>query len=75
MNQTQNFLMDSVSVSQKSMFDRAMQRPENYETLSPGHQWEIDKQLGILDWYGNCDHNEFIMCPDCKKKWKTRFSA
>lgn len=27
-------------------------RPENYAHLSPHAQWEIDKELGILDWDG-----------------------
>lgn len=31
---------------------RANQRPENFNSLSPAEQWEIDKRLGILDWDG-----------------------
>lgn len=30
----------------------AKNRPGNYEQLSPREQWEIDKELGILDWDG-----------------------
>jgi len=29
---------------------QALKRPENYHSLSPSRQWEIDKELGILDW-------------------------
>lgn len=36
----------------KWMAARAMWRPGNYNTLSAQDQWEIDKQLGILDWDG-----------------------
>jgi hypothetical protein len=31
---------------------KARLRPANYDDLSPMEQWEIDKQLGILDWDG-----------------------
>jgi hypothetical protein len=31
---------------------RAKSRPANYLELEPREQWEIDKQLGILDWDG-----------------------
>jgi hypothetical protein len=31
---------------------QAKRRPANYNDLSPREQWEIDKQLGILDWDG-----------------------
>lgn len=68
-------LKKNLPMTQKSMFDLAMQRPKDYESLTPGHQWDIDKQLGILDWLGNCDHKEFTMCPSCKEKWKSRFKA
>jgi hypothetical protein len=30
--------------------ERALQRPDDYNDLSPREQWEIDKSLGILDW-------------------------
>lgn len=31
---------------------QASRRPPNYWDLSPQEQWEIDKDLGILDWEG-----------------------
>jgi hypothetical protein len=31
---------------------QAKRRPIDYCELSPERQWEIDKQLGILDWDG-----------------------
>lgn len=30
----------------------ALKRPANYADLPPQEQWDIDKQLGILDWDG-----------------------
>ena len=32
---------------------QSLKRPNNYEQLSPQRQWEIDKELGILDWDGD----------------------
>jgi hypothetical protein len=32
---------------------QALRRPDNYRKLSARRQWEIDKELGILDWDGN----------------------
>lgn len=29
---------------------QALKRPDNYNNLSPREQWDIDKNLGILDW-------------------------
>jgi hypothetical protein len=31
----------------------ATRRPANFYQLSGEEQWEIDKQLGILDWDGD----------------------
>lgn len=35
------------------MFELSFQRPSNYFKLSEDRQWEIDKDLGILDWSGD----------------------
>lgn len=35
------------------MYEKSFQRPRNFFELSPEAQWEIDKQLGILDWVGD----------------------
>lgn len=35
------------------MFETSFKRPKNYFKLSERRQWEIDKELGILDWMGN----------------------
>ena len=32
---------------------KAKLRPSNFEELSARDQWEIDKELGILDWDGS----------------------
>jgi hypothetical protein len=39
-------------MNQKEMFEASFQRPSNFFKLSPERQWEIDKNLGILDWVG-----------------------
>ena len=39
-------------MSEKEMFEKSFQRPSNYFKLSPERQWEIDSDLGILDWIG-----------------------
>lgn len=36
-----------------SEYERSLQRPSDYATLPPAEQWEIDKELGILDWDGS----------------------
>ncbi len=39
-------------MSEREMFEKSFERPKNYFKLSPESQWEIDKNLGILDWIG-----------------------
>ena len=39
-------------MSEREMFEMSFQRPSNYFQLTPERQWEIDKDLGILDWMG-----------------------
>lgn len=39
-------------LTQDEMKERAKQRSDNYDDLSPEQQWEEDKELGILDWDG-----------------------
>jgi hypothetical protein len=39
-------------MSERDMFERSFQRPKNYFRLSAAEQWEIDRQLDILDWEG-----------------------
>jgi hypothetical protein len=31
---------------------KSQNRPDNFRDLTAEEQWEIDKQLGILDWDG-----------------------
>jgi hypothetical protein len=40
-------------MTEQEMFEKSFQRPTNYFKLSPERQWEIDEELGILDWIGN----------------------
>jgi hypothetical protein len=41
------------------MFLNALQRPRNYHELTAEEQWAIDKQLGILDWEGPRNDDEW----------------
>lgn len=40
-------------MTEKEMFEKSFQRPIDFFKLSPERQWEIDKDLGILDWEGS----------------------
>lgn len=37
-------------MAEREMFEKSFQRPSNFFKLSGERQWEIDKDLGILDW-------------------------
>lgn len=37
----------------KDAAERAKLRPANFADLTPDEQWQIDKDLGILDWDGS----------------------
>lgn len=39
-------------MNERQMFERSFCRPPNYFKLSPEQQYQIDKNLGILDWEG-----------------------
>jgi hypothetical protein len=39
-------------MTQREMFEQSFKRPKNYFQLSARRQWEIDTDLGILDWDG-----------------------
>lgn len=39
-------------LTQEEMFEKTFQRPSNYFQLPDEQQWEIDENLGILDWNG-----------------------
>ena len=39
-------------MNEREMFEKSFRRPTNYFKLSPQRQWEIDEDLGILDWIG-----------------------
>jgi hypothetical protein len=40
-------------MTEHEMFEKSFERPSNFFWLSPARQWEIDKELGILDWDGD----------------------
>jgi len=40
-------------MTEREMFEKSFERPANYFKLSAKEQWEIDRELGILDWQGN----------------------
>lgn len=39
-------------MNEREMFEKSFERPTNFFKLSMERQWEIDKELGILDWVG-----------------------
>jgi len=39
-------------MTNNEMFEESFKRPSNYFRLSPQEQWDVDKDLGILDWEG-----------------------
>lgn len=39
--------------TEREMFEISFQRPKNYFKLSSEEQWNVDAQLGILDWVGD----------------------
>jgi len=39
-------------MNEREMFEKSFERPSNYFNLSERQQWDIDKKLGITDWYG-----------------------
>ncbi len=40
-------------LSEREMFEKSFDRPNNFFKLSEKEQWNIDNFLGILDWEGN----------------------
>lgn len=56
-------------MTQRQMFEKSFERPSNYFTLSPEWQWDIDKNLGILDWDGE-DLSE-----EDKKRFKEHYDS
>jgi len=47
-------------MSEREMFEQSFKRPSNYFKLTSRGQWNIDAELGILDWQGNDLSNEDI---------------
>lgn len=54
-------------MSEREMFERSFQRPSNYFKLSTERQWEIDDDLGILDWRGE------DLSDEDKKRFKNHY--
>lgn len=46
------FFDEAISESEEAKIAR-LGRPENFESLSPREQWDVDRDLGILDWDGS----------------------
>ena len=44
--------MEDKKMTEKEMFEKSFERPQNYFALSSLEQWAIDNRLGILDWKG-----------------------
>lgn len=45
-------------MTEREMFEQSFKRPSNYFKLSSRQQWDIDSELGILDWQGDDLSNE-----------------
>jgi hypothetical protein len=43
---------EATMMTQREMFEASFKRPKNYFQLPAQRQWEIDAELGILDWAG-----------------------
>ncbi len=54
-------------MNQQEMFEQSFKRPSNYFKLSPERQWEIDDDLGILDWEGG------NLTPEEKQRFKKHY--
>jgi hypothetical protein len=39
-------------MTEREMFEKSFKRPKNFLKLSSERQYEIDKELKILDWQG-----------------------
>ncbi len=39
-------------MNEREMFEKSFERPSNYFDLSGSQRWNIDANLGILDWIG-----------------------
>jgi hypothetical protein len=44
--------MRNKNMTEIEMFEKSFQRPSNFFELTADKQWEIDSELGILDWVG-----------------------
>jgi hypothetical protein len=56
-------------MDQGLLFEQALKRPRNYNKLTSSLQWQVDKDLGILDWDGSCPHQKGYPCAECIKKY------
>jgi hypothetical protein len=56
------------NINEKEMFEKSFQRPKNYFKLTPQRQWEIDEDLGILDWVGS------ELTEEDKKRFKEHYN-
>jgi hypothetical protein len=54
-------------MNEREMFETSFQRPSNYFKLTPRRQWEIDEDLGILDWRGG------NLSEEDKKRFKAHY--
>lgn len=55
-------------MTEREMFERSFKRPRNYMHLSAREQWQIDKDLGILDWEGR------DLTPEDKRRMREHYT-
>ena len=58
-------------MTEREMFEKSFQRPWYYFDMESERQWEVDKDLGILDWIGgNLNKEEMVRFQNHYKKPK-----
>lgn len=56
-------------MTQHEMYEASFQRPSDFFKLSAERQWEIDEELGILDWEGG------QLTPEEKKRFQNHYKS
>lgn len=52
-----------------SDFEKLFTRPNNYHAMSEERQWEVDKDLGLLDIF----YDENLITPEMRKRYVIYF--
>lgn len=55
-------------MTNEEMFEKSFERPRDYFQRHPESQWNIDADLGILDWDGS------HMTPDDHERFRAHYA-